>query len=134
MKKNFIQALLIVFLISTAYTATSQSWLLTGNASNPASAFFGTTDNKAILFKTNNTERGRLLTNGNWQFGLSSNTAVIDASGKLSFSGTGGYVVGANQYAFTLAGAPVKGLYYNSANNQYQFFKQRKQSFVLYKY
>ena len=118
---NFKTVCFVLMLLTSAQITKAQSWLLAGNTANPASAFFGTTDNKAILFKTNNTERGRLLTNGNWQFGLTPNTAVIDASGKLSFKGTGGYVVAADQYIFSLAGSPVKGLYYNSANNQYQF-------------
>jgi hypothetical protein len=41
------------------------AWLTTGNAgTNPTNNFIGTTDNQAFVFRTNNTERMRLLANG----------------------------------------------------------------------
>src|SRR6185369_2007747 len=41
------------------------TWLLGGNSgSNPAAQFLGTTDNQPLTFRTNNTEKMRLLANG----------------------------------------------------------------------
>lgn len=44
---------------------TSEDWSLTGNTgTNPASNFVGTSDNVDLVFKSNNTERIRLLNDG----------------------------------------------------------------------
>jgi hypothetical protein len=44
----------------------AHTWLLGGNSgSNTATHFLGTTDNQALVFRTNNTERMRLGSNGN---------------------------------------------------------------------
>jgi hypothetical protein len=45
------------------------SWLLKGNSGTSASHFLGTTDNQPLVFRTNNAERMRLLTNGNLGLG-----------------------------------------------------------------
>jgi len=46
-------------------TTTSGSWLTTGNATtNPATNFVGTTDNQPLVVRTNNTEKMRVLANG----------------------------------------------------------------------
>lgn len=46
-------------------TTTSGSWLTTGNAgTNPAANFVGTTDNQDLAIRTNNTEKMRVLANG----------------------------------------------------------------------
>ncbi len=46
-------------------TTTSGSWLTTGNAStNPATNFVGTSDNQDLAIRTNNTEKMRVLANG----------------------------------------------------------------------
>lgn len=46
-------------------TTTSGSWLTTGNsATNPATNFVGTTDNQPLVIRTNNTEKMRILANG----------------------------------------------------------------------
>lgn len=43
----------------------SNDWKVTGNAgTNTTNNFLGTTDNQALVFRTNNTERMRLLTDG----------------------------------------------------------------------
>jgi hypothetical protein len=44
----------------------SDAWLSSGNAgTTPANNFLGTTDNQALVFRTNNTERMRIASNGN---------------------------------------------------------------------
>jgi hypothetical protein len=46
-------------------TTTSGSWLTTGNSgTNPAANFIGTTDNQPLIIRTNNTEKMRVLGNG----------------------------------------------------------------------
>lgn len=56
MKKIF----LLTFLSCMAFNK-AQSWSLTGNSStDPATNFIGTTDNKDLVFKTNNVERFKI--------------------------------------------------------------------------
>lgn len=46
-------------------TTTAGAWFTTGNAStNPATNFIGTTDNQPLVISTNNTEKMRVLSNG----------------------------------------------------------------------
>src|SRR5262249_24418678 len=45
-------------------------WLLGGNSGTDGSQFLGTTDNQPLVFRTNNTERMRLLANGNLGIGV----------------------------------------------------------------
>jgi hypothetical protein len=62
-------------------TVTDQSpWNITGNAgTNPSINYLGTSDNKDLLFKTNNTERMRISSSGNTAIGggaIDSNLAL----------------------------------------------------------
>ncbi len=58
-------------------------WALTGNsATTPGTNFLGTTDNKDLVFKTNNTENARITAAGNMGIGISS----PDASSKLDIT------------------------------------------------
>jgi hypothetical protein len=55
----------IVILIVCHYSGFSRQWSLTGNSGTvPGTNFIGTTDNQNLIFKTNNVERIRLLSNG----------------------------------------------------------------------
>src|ERR1051326_850801 len=84
--------------------AFAQSWNITGNSGTvPASNFVGTTDNKALVFRTNNLENLRITADGkvgigtaspsgsklqvigNSRFGSSANYVKIDTTGILSF-------------------------------------------------
>jgi hypothetical protein len=56
------------------------SWLLSGNAAS-ASHFLGTTNNQPLVFKTNNTERMRLLPSGNLGIGVSAPDSPLHISG-----------------------------------------------------
>ena len=63
------------------FTTPQKAWLLTGNAgTNPAANFLGTTDNQDVIFRTNNTEKVRLLTNGNVGIGITSPNALLHVS------------------------------------------------------
>lgn len=60
-----IKCLVLFSFLITKYAA-AQSWELTGNAgTDPNTNFIGTSDNKALVFKTNNNEAFRITTNGN---------------------------------------------------------------------
>ncbi len=54
------KAILLALISCTAFTAKAQ-WSLNGNSgTNPPSNFIGTTDNKDLVFKTNNVERFKI--------------------------------------------------------------------------
>ncbi len=58
-------------------SAANNSWTITGNAGTTAAAnFLGTTDNQSLAVKTNNTERLRVLNNGQ----VAVNTTAPNAS------------------------------------------------------
>ncbi len=64
-KKILFGALLCASVIST-----KAQWSLTGNAGiNPVNNFLGTTDSKALVFRTNNIERMRIIAGGKFGFG-----------------------------------------------------------------
>jgi hypothetical protein len=73
----------ILFLTATAlFVTTHAQWSLTGNAgTNPAVNFLGTTDNKALRFRVNNTYAGEIDLTGKTAFGLG---AGQGATGTLS--------------------------------------------------
>jgi hypothetical protein len=59
-------------------------WSLLGNTgTNPANHFIGTTDNQPLVFRTNNSERLRILSNGNVGIGT-----TVDAGFRLDINGT----------------------------------------------
>ncbi|WP_265429732.1 hypothetical protein [Chryseobacterium sp. YIM B08800] len=81
MKKTII---FLSILCGVSINAQS-SWSLTGNSGTNASTnFLGTTDNKSLIFKTNNLERLIIDNNGKFIFG-SNNT--INANSNYSFTG-----------------------------------------------
>ncbi|MEP6464729.1 MAG: hypothetical protein ABJB05_00425 [Parafilimonas sp.] len=116
---------LVTFLLISIFSGNmlnAQTWNTTGNTGLTTSNFLGTTDSKDLIFKVNNTERGRLLSaSGAWRFGNATNFAKIDSSGKLTFTGTGAYQVAGNKYAFQYTGNPNYGLFFNSTSVQYEF-------------
>ncbi len=64
-------------------------WRLVGNAgTDPNSNFLGTTDNQPLVFRTNNTERMRVLTN--WRIWIGTTSDLTPANNTLNIlSGTG---------------------------------------------
>lgn len=129
MRKKYSLIALLFLVISNVTKA--QDWSLTGNAGTTNANFIGTTDNKNLLFKANNKERGRLLNTGFWRLGSTANYAQVDTAGKLSFVGSGGYIVGDNKYIFRYSGDATKGLYLNSSVNQYQFLNSTGNSLLF---
>ena len=118
--KKITAIISIMFCISEFSFA--QTWNTTGNAGTiPSTNFIGTTDAKDFVFKTNSVEKGRVKSNGQWQFGASGNLAKIDSAGNLTFVGTAGYKVGGNKYAFQYSGNPNYGLFFNAQSLLYEF-------------
>ena len=112
----------IFFLNVISNNISAQTWNTTGNSgTTPGVNFIGTTDAKDFVFKTNATEKGRVKSNGLWQFGATTNLAKIDSGGNLSFAGNAAYKVAGNKYAFQYSGNPNYGLFFNSTSLLYEF-------------
>ncbi len=59
-------------------------WSLTGNSgTTPGNNFIGTTDNKDLVFKTNNSEKMRIYNNGNIDFSLPESTSYYRFFGNI---------------------------------------------------
>ncbi|RYY25623.1 MAG: hypothetical protein EOP41_05085, partial [Sphingobacteriaceae bacterium] len=68
---------------------TTVAWGLSGNSGTTAGTnFIGTTDAKDFVIKTNNTEVGRFLSNGNFGIGTNNPTQKLDVNGTIVASGT----------------------------------------------
>lgn len=68
-------------------------WKITGNSgTTPATNFLGTTDNIDLVFRTNNTEKARILANGNVGIGLPVPIRTLHISGVYSTSAGSGQV------------------------------------------
>lgn len=59
----------------------ADAWSVNGNAGTSSSNFLGTTDSKDLIFKTNNTERLRILSSGNVGIGTSNPIAHLHIVG-----------------------------------------------------
>jgi hypothetical protein len=114
--KNTNTFFIMILLLAAAVSANAQSWLLTGNAgTNPGTKFIGTTDNKALVFKTNNTERMRIQAGG--QIGIKGNLN-IDSGFALLMSNHRALVVDSIRGS-TYLGNGIKinnNTYYNTAS------------------
>ena len=122
-KKLIATAQIIAVMCISSFYAKAQSWSINGNANIAAGTnFLGTSDPNDLVFRTNALERGRLLALGGiWRFGSATNNAQIDSLGKLTFNGNGVYQVAGNKYAFQFKNDPDFGLFFNSADNRYEF-------------
>jgi hypothetical protein len=85
----------------------SSAWNILGNTgTNPATNFLGTTDNQALVLRTNNTEKARILGNGNVGIGTATPNSKLDlgtdvASTKLAVYNA---AAGNDFYGFGLSG------------------------------
>ena len=84
--KTFMKKYIIIYallLFSFVHT-NAQSWLLTGNSGTKSTNFLGTTDDKALVFRTNNVERMRVLSSGNTGIGTNNPHQKLDVSGNIN--------------------------------------------------
>jgi hypothetical protein len=83
MKKYiFILSICFLFLSTASY---AQNWLLIGNSgTNPSTNFIGTKDNQPLVFRINNTERMRILSNGKIGIGTSTPSQRLDINGNIN--------------------------------------------------
>lgn len=73
--------------LSNLQDGTGNDWTTTGNAgTDPTTNFIGTTDNKDVVLKTNNTERARFLSNGKVGIGITAPDTRLTIKGIISAS------------------------------------------------
>jgi len=75
-------------LMTLSVKTNAQSWSLTGNAAtNPATNFIGTSDNKVLKIKTNNQVRMLIKTNGDIGIGTTTPTSKLHVNGVITATG-----------------------------------------------
>src|SRR6476646_5847145 len=88
----------IALLLCTAtLSLNAQDWHLLGNAgTNPAVNFIGTTDAKGLVFKTNKTERMRILSTGWVGIGTNKPLALLNVpvNGNVTLTTTDNFLLG----------------------------------------
>jgi hypothetical protein len=88
---------LAIALCAASLSSEAQAWKLVGNAgTTPGTNFVGTTDNKALVFKTKNIERMRIAPNGRVGIGTTSPQALLNipVSGNVTLTGTDNFLLG----------------------------------------
>ncbi|MBS1536545.1 MAG: hypothetical protein JST20_02205 [Bacteroidetes bacterium] len=92
------------------------SWALTGNTSiDPVINYLGTTDAQPLVIRTNNTERMRILSNGNVGIGIVNPTQKLQVDGNVFISGGNQLLisnVGGFTSSFTTPGAQTTNISY----------------------
>ena len=84
---------MLMLVMSIAQPSHAQSWLITGNSgTSPTTNFVGTRDSKALVFRTNNIERMRVLPNGRVGIGSSASQAGFALTVNPASAGNGLYI------------------------------------------
>jgi hypothetical protein len=97
MKKNLTALLTLTSALLISDFNYAQ-WKLTGNAgTNPSTNFVGTTDKEALVFRTNNVERMRILPTGSVGVGIKTPKGLLNVALKntVSLSSPGSFLIGA---------------------------------------
>jgi hypothetical protein len=69
--------------------SANNDWSLTGNAGTlPATNFLGTTDAQALVIRTNNTEKVRVLSNGTVGIGTATTSSLLSVKGNTTIGST----------------------------------------------
>lgn len=99
---------IILMGILCGLNATAQNWSLTGNSSTTAGTnFLGTTDNKDLVFKTNNLARLKIDNNGYIDFsGGSVPSNLFPYEAKYKFYGPTTFSLWENTHDFTIYSDP----------------------------
>jgi len=122
--KKIIITISILFAVTHSLNSSAQSWNIGGNTA-PANATFGTTNNRPVLFITNNTEKMRLTPLGNLNFASSAQSIQFATpSGTINpmmFMFSSGSV---NPNRMVIAHSPTFpdwGLQYADVSDQFNF-------------
>jgi len=92
MKKIYLTAALLCCISSIAFT---QNWSLTGNAgTNPAVNFVGTTDNKPLVIRVNNSEIMRVKAGGRIDITNSTQTVYLGKNAGIANQSAGNVFIG----------------------------------------
>ena len=84
---------ILMLVMSIAQPLAAQSWLLTGNTETlPTTNFVGTKDSRALVFRTNNVERMRILAAGRVGIGSSVTQAGFALTINPASAGSGIYI------------------------------------------
>lgn len=68
---------------------STDDWKLLGNTgTNPSINFLGTTDAQRLVFRTNNTEKATILTNGSVGIGTTTPTSSVHTNGSIASNAT----------------------------------------------
>ena len=95
-------------------------WRLDGNSNVDTTKFMGSTNNVPVIFKANNTEKMRILTNGNIGIGTSTPTAKLEVNGSLkatTINTTGNIVLATGAKVGIGVASPTVSLDVNGAIN-----------------
>ncbi|MEP6847203.1 MAG: tail fiber domain-containing protein [Panacibacter sp.] len=88
MKKHSLSgavAIAALVFCTNSKTFAQTDWHITGNSgTNPSTNFLGTTDNKALVFRTNNVERMRILQGGKIGIGVTNPFQKLDVNGNIN--------------------------------------------------
>jgi hypothetical protein len=92
MRKRYVIFALFIVMINYS-SLEAQNWLLTGNALS-GTEYVGSNNAYPLIFKTNNTERARILYNGN--FGIGTNNPLgyfsVGTSSQFQVSAAGNVI------------------------------------------
>ncbi len=130
MKKTII---LMGILCGLAINA--QSWSLSGNTgTTPGANFVGTSDNKDLIFKTNNLERIRITNSGDFDFtGSASSTYpwLFPFGGKYKFYGSSAFSIGESPYSFVVYSDPQNATLFRTDGDNMNVYLQEDMGKVI---
>lgn len=75
--------IIILILITTTVNAQTTTWWGVNGITANSNHWFGTKNNYALIFKTNNTQKATILANGNFGVGTPNPTEKLEIAGKI---------------------------------------------------
>jgi hypothetical protein len=103
-------------LTANKFASDALGWLLGGNAAT-ASSFLGTTNNQPLVFRTNNTEKMRLLANGYLGIGTTTPGMSLEAAAPSYYGGPAlGASNGASRWTYLHVGPSEHSFMWNTGS------------------